>query len=91
MANHPHLDAMLTFKINDMLPFSVSRGDLAQEALEQAHAIAVMLGAAFGENEDTGSTNGRIVCSAFNGIATLVALSHFASTGDWAFSAGKRA
>ena len=79
MVDHPHLRATLAFKLNDMSPFSISGEDLAEETLEQAHAIAIMLGAAFGENEDTSATNGRIVQSAFNGIATLIALSSFAS------------
>lgn len=72
------VDAMLAFQVNGLHPFDCSAGDLAVTSLEQAHAIATMIGSAFADSEATATTNGEIVCSAFNGIARLIALAAFA-------------
>lgn len=75
---NPAVDALLSFKLNEMLPFDTSPADLARTSLESAHALAVMLGSAFIDSEETAHTNSDIVCHAFNGIARLVALAAFA-------------
>lgn len=72
------MDALIAFKLNDMRPFDTSAQDLAQTSLESAHALAVMLGSAFGDCDETASTNGEIIRRAFDGIARLVALAAFA-------------
>lgn len=74
----PAIDALVAFKLNDMQAFDTSARDLARTSLESAHALAVMLGSAFGDCDETGSTNGEIVRRAFDGIACLVALAAFA-------------
>lgn len=80
-AINPHIAALIDFKINDMRPFSISPADLAQVSLEQAHALAIMLGSAFAQTEETSNTNGSIIHSAFDGIAALIALAAFAQSG----------
>lgn len=77
----PALDALLAFKINDMHPFSVSPDDLAIVAAEQAHAVATMLGSAFGELDEMSGTNMALQRRGYDAIATLIALSVFASNG----------
>ena len=77
----PALDALLAFKINGMHPFSVSALDLALVSAEQAHALATMLGSAFGDNEEMSSTNMDLQRRGYDGIATLIALSVFATNG----------
>lgn len=72
------VDALIAFKLNDMHAFDTSPGDLARTSLESAHALAVMIGAAFGECDETASTNSAIIRSAFEGIARLVALAALA-------------
>ena len=72
------MDALIAFKLNDMQPFDTSAQDLAQTSLESAHALAVMLGSAFGDCDETASTNGEIIRRAFDGIARLVAIAAFA-------------
>lgn len=74
----PAVDALIAFKLNDMHPFDTSAGDMAQTSLESAHALAIMLGSAFGDCDETASTNGEIIRRAFDGIARLVALAAFA-------------
>lgn len=81
IATTPAFDALLAFKINDMRPFSISAFDLAQTSAEQAHAIALMLGSAFGRDEEMATLNQDILRSGFDAIATLIALSVFASNG----------
>lgn len=76
------VEAMNRFKLNDMNPFDPSAGDLARTSLEHAHAITIILAAAFGdESGDTASTNPNIIQNALEGVARLIALSAFAEEG----------
>ena len=76
--NNHAVDALIAFKLNDMHPFDTSALDLAETSLESAYALAIMLGSAFANSEETATTNPTIICSAFYGIARLVALGAFA-------------
>jgi hypothetical protein len=65
------------FTVNEMFAFETSPADLAETCLESAHALTLMLGAAFRDSDETASTNRWIICDAFNGIAKLIALAAF--------------
>jgi hypothetical protein len=77
------VEAMTTFKVNDVSVFDTSPADLRHSTADQAHALCVVLSVAIGELTD--DRNGDIpirsvhVGRAFDAIATLVALSLFAN------------
>jgi hypothetical protein len=77
----PHLAPLLAFKINEMTPF-LSAGDVADQSLRQAHALIIMLAAAFVESDETSNTNPHIVHDALEGIGSLIALASFATEGE---------
>lgn len=76
------VDAMTTFKINDVSVFDTSPAKLRQTSADQAHALCVVLSAAIGELAE--DRNGDIpirpahISQAFDAIGTLVAPSRFA-------------
>ena len=71
-----------SFKLNDTLPFDISAECLAKGALEEAHALTVVLSLAITETVGAGTKDTPFqtdhVAKAIDAIGTLIALSAFA-------------
>lgn len=78
--NHTAFGALAAFRINDTLAFHDSAEDLARSSLDEAHALALVLGNVLGETED-GEMTIRLthLGRAVDGIRTLIALAAWAS------------
>lgn len=83
--DNQHLAALNAFKMNDMKPFVGTGADIAYEAMRGAHALTIMLAAAFVESPETPNTNPNVIHDALEGIGQLIALAGFATDGDTYF------
>ena len=79
------LDAMLTFKVNDVSVFDTAPTDLMHSAAQEAHALCTVLSVSIAEMTDfkTGDLPLRAphIATAISAIGTLIALSMFAGEG----------
>lgn len=77
-----HLKALEAHRINGISQFCGSGGDIADQSLTQAHALATLMADAVDLSDERGAINPALLHSAFEGIATLIALADFALSGE---------
>lgn len=79
------LDALISYKINDVSVFDTSPTDLMRSKAEEAHALCTVLSVSIDEMTDpkTGEVSLRAphISRAIAAIGTLISLSMFASEG----------
>ena len=77
-----HLASLQAHRTNGISPFCGSGGDIADQSLSQAHALATLMADAVDLSDERGAINPSLLHNAFKGIATLIALADFALSGE---------
>lgn len=80
--NQDHLKALAAYRMNGISPFCGSGGDITDQSLSQAHAIATLMADAVALSDERGAINPSLLHDAFKGVATLIALADFALSGE---------
>lgn len=84
-ARKKSLDALISYKVNDVSVFDTSPTDLMRSTAQEAHALCTVLSVSI--NEMTDANTGEVpvrsphIAQAISAIGTLIALSMFASEG----------